>query len=439
MNDTIHPERWLQNPGWRNGHIHPIPREWAWLLGFGLIFTAIPLWLFFNELHATHPRLRDLLFLLLFVAIGLVTAYFGIARRRRQQQGRQLCLTLDPYPGRIGAEFGGQLLIPGRTPGQVADSKLLLTCLRVAKDTDDSDEVIWQQQLRSRIERTASGSRVRFLTRIDAGLPDAEPEKSLAWHLTWTSSLAQVGYTFDVPVFDIGPPVASRQALDPGPQALSEEQFPGDIVTIHRTPDRLVLSYPAGRNPAGPWLTAFGAVFLLSGGAVVAKGGILIGCIASLMGCAAVVAGIYTWLLALEVVVDRDELVVKRTIGEWRTRSSIPIKDLARITKTNPGWHGSGPDAAYLLKAIGPASSLAIGIDVRGQAFADGLMTLVCEQINLARPAAPLVPETEPGHYRGSRDTPPTPKAIKVAIKLVVLLVAFIVIVAISGFLVAIF
>ena len=82
-----------------------------------------------------------LLFLLLLVVIQLplvLKAWF------KWQKNRQLRLTLEPYPGRIGGQVAGRISLPYRLPAG-SQASVDLNCIRDTRGQSSAQQVLWRR------------------------------------------------------------------------------------------------------------------------------------------------------------------------------------------------------------------------------------------------------------------------------------------------------
>jgi len=396
---------WLTNPQWQNGRIHSdAGTSWKGLAGFALFWNLMAFGISAGILLDDRISFPDpAYFILLFPVVGLILLYTAVKSFRQWRRFGQLNLSLDPYPGSIGGEVGGSLTLAAR-PNSLDDLQVSLSCVRIStsKGTGSSSDtrhenIVWRQRATSRVELAATGARISFVAKIDAGLPDAEPpsDNHTKWVLKLVSKHGGLDRKFDIPVFDTGRSDESRLYLIPREQAVEPSKFPADTVRVTRRDDGLELIYPPLRA-SGPSiaLALIGAIFfgigLWLGAEAIGSGSLFTSLVVGIMtlifiplGLGLLLLGIYLSINELRVLIGPDSLWVRRRVGPWKSLRSVPIAQLGRLDKTISMQSGQGADAVvyYRLKAKTGGKDLCVGDGVKGQPLADGLLELMRDDI----------------------------------------------------------
>jgi len=408
--EQVKEQPWLSHDRWKNGDIHSASAlTWKLIGGIGLVWSMLAFGIIINILIERGAPFPDPAYLLLlFPAIGLLL--LGTAARQYRQWRRfgPLSLSLDPYPGSIGGEVGGSVTVPLR-PQRLHDLQATLSCVKVSisgsgKHRSRNEHIVWRQRANTRVEVAANGSKIGFLTPVDAGLPNAETDNSSGhhWILRLYSDNSGLDRSFDIPVFDTGHPAQSRLthlSIDPLPQTTSEQQFPSGTVTITRNSNQLELHYPASRGSgaglpvilAGLLFAAIG-VFLSAQAfglfaphqstfATIVSG--IMGLVFTPAGLALLLTGLYLKLNRLEVVIGPQTVRTQRSAGPFRWRKQVPIAQLRGLDKSIGSQSGQGAQATvyYAIKAQAGEQTLTLGDGIAGQPLADGLLKLIAEQL----------------------------------------------------------
>lgn len=409
--DNNNDSPWLDRPEWKNGQIHSnAASTWKVLTGFTLLWNLVAFGITAGFLLDRPPRFPAIEYLiLLFPVVGLLLAWAAIKAFRQWRRYGLLNLSLDPYPGSIGGEVGGSLTLSAR-PAELKDLEAVLSCVHVRitrssgkGGSSRSESVVWQQHANTRVEMAANGSRIIFLTRVDAGLPSAEPPSNNhhQWLLKLASKQAQLDRQFDLPVFDLSQARTSRLPIDPEPPAADHTQLPPEMVQVSRRDDGLELVYPPSRSGASAWiLLLFGLVF---GGLgvflvteVVSTGSMFASAILGFMALVFCAFGLgmtgfalYLKLNELRILIGTDSVTTRRRIGPWKSLKSIPVTALGNIDKHigMQSSQGASTTVHYRLEAGGGQQKLVLGDGIKGQPAADALLELIRAELGRDRGA----------------------------------------------------
>lgn len=357
--------------------------------------------------------------ILLFPAVGLLLLWTAYRQYREWQRFGPLKLGMDPYPGAIGGDVGGSVFVPV-PPKRLGDLRATLSCVEVSmsgggKNRSRTERITWRRRARTRTELAANGARISFVVRTDPGLPDANSSINSGhhWILHLLSKDGGVDRNFDLPVFDTGYHSQSRLPIDPELQTTDPLQFPADTVRVEHGTEGLKLDYPPSRGGrSGIMLTAVGLLFSAIGVfmAMQAMGvfdpresSFAIGT-TSLMalvffpaGAALTTFGLYLWLNRLQVTIGPQVVLIRRSIGPFRRQRELPRAQLGAIDKALSSQAGQGAKATvyYQLKASTSDGTLTLGDGIEGQPLADGLLTLIRQELENVAPI-PLPPLPAP-------------------------------------------
>lgn len=404
---------WEANPGWNNGQIHSTAASsMRSLFFFTLLWNLISFpvsWFALNDIGFAWPDPAWLV--LLFPTVGLILIASSLSRYLQWKKFGRLNLTLDPFPGSIGGDLGGYLDIPLPYRPDHAVS-VTLNCVNVHYSRNSKggktrhETVKWRRHSDVRIEPAARGTRLRFRTEVDAGLPDSEPETENYHQWVIRVHVERTGIDLDrdfiVPVFDTGQAVQSRFRF-PNTGRPQDIEFPKRIVRISQRGSELALFYPSGRGSGtGTALLLVGLIFAAAGGflsyqlyeAVLALShdGLLfqvgvLGLMApvfSLIGLFLVLAGLYTMLNSLRVRISPAGIETERRILGIPLRRELKPSEVTSIAKriTAQSGQGSKGTVYYTINASNHAGKrLVLGDGIKGQPVADRIIELIRDAI----------------------------------------------------------
>lgn len=155
---------------------------------FGSVFFIIGFFTFILAL----PEIIDkgnyaALLTLLFVVVGGGIMSYALINQRRYKLIGPTPLFLDPLPGALGGQIGGQFTIQSRS--QDTPIKIVLSCKRQVKSGKNTNtKLIWQESMQGYIKSTARGMNVQFLFDCPDNLPDSN-SSSVFWEVRAESEL----------------------------------------------------------------------------------------------------------------------------------------------------------------------------------------------------------------------------------------------------------
>lgn len=133
----------------------------------------------------------------------------GLARSwRRMRLTRAVALSLQPYPGEIGGEVGGEVMLPFAHTGS-PDVHVDLNCIEVTthrrgKHTRRSETVRFRAPAKAQLFPSSRGTTVRFSAHTPPGLPESAVAPAGAY-VYWAVRVRVPAQGFDeifnIPVF----------------------------------------------------------------------------------------------------------------------------------------------------------------------------------------------------------------------------------------------
>jgi hypothetical protein len=267
---------WLARPEWADNRIRSSARGGMYAIWFfAIIWNAISLPMTFLMPNVWSSEGALALIILLFPLVGVGMLYWALKLTREWRRFGNTPLTMDPFPGAIGGDVGGEieLQVPYE-PALVCEVTLSCIYSHETGSGDDStrdERVEWQDSGYAQVERTAQGMRLRFRFAVPAELRASEEESGD--HYFWRLSIkaefpgSDLNRSFTIPVYATGENSRIQQ-LDTGkvaPQGVPELKAESLLPLRHNGTVR-ELYYPMFRQP---WLVlmfiVIGIVFAITG------------------------------------------------------------------------------------------------------------------------------------------------------------------------------
>lgn len=263
---------WLSRPEWRNGIVYSDAKSgmisiWVFAAIWNLV--SVPVALQVPTLWEDQGAVA--LLILLFPAVGLTVLFWAIKRTREWQRFGPTPLTLDPFPGAIGGDVGGEIRV--KTPYRpdlickVTLSSIFSYFSGTGKNRSRREKVNWQDDGYAKVIPQANALGLQFRFKIPPGLKETEPAASEYnfWRLNVVLPLEgpNLDRNFELPVFNTGQRsrhlnVDSSHERPPGVPELSAES----LLPLQYHGSNRVIHYPVLRKPGlSLGLLVMGAVF----------------------------------------------------------------------------------------------------------------------------------------------------------------------------------
>lgn len=299
---------------------------------FAVIWNAISLPTTFLMPNVWRKEGALALIILLFPLVGLGLLYWALKLTREWRHFGNTPLTLDPFPGAIGGDVGGEIEL--QVPYEPALACEVTLCCLYSHETGSGDDstrqerVEWQDSGYAQVERTAQGMRLRFRSAVPAGLRASEEESGdhYFWRLSVKAQLpgGDLNRSFTIPVYATGENSRFQQ-LDTGkavPHGVPELKAES-LLPLRYNGGVRELDYPMFRQP---WrvlmMVAVGGVFAIAGivlwGKAPREGGGLyfMGGIFTFLGSLLTLGGLYAGFTSLYVAWDgKQVLTIRRLLG----------------------------------------------------------------------------------------------------------------------------
>lgn len=329
---------WLRRPELAGNTIRSGARAGTYTIwGFAIIWNLIsapPLFMFAEIWSEQGPVA---LLVLLFPAIGVMLLVWAVRKSLEWHRFGVTPLQLDPFPGAIGGDVGGEIALnipfDPQLVCEVTLSSIYSHISGSGKNRSRSERLEWQESGYARVEHAANGMRLLFRFAVPQGQHESEEHSDsyYLWRLNIRAELPGVDLDrdFEIPVYATGEQTqgftvdtANDRPLDV-PEVSVESLLP-----LRRNGMTLELHYPMLRRPGQALLgTLFGALFFGAGlfiwGAAQREGGMLylMSGFFSLAGGAIIIGSLYSALNALRVVLDGHRLSVTRSV------LGLPVKN----------------------------------------------------------------------------------------------------------------
>lgn len=328
---------WLRRAEWFDNRIRSGARSGLYMIWvFAILWNLIssPGAFMFTTVWEEEGKVA--LLILLFPVIGLFLLVWAIRKTMEWKRFGYTPLQMDPFPGAIGGDVGGEidLHIPfdPKMVCEVTLSSLYSYVSGSGKNRSRHERVEWQDSGFARVERSANGVKVLFRFAVPEGHHESEEHSNsyYLWRLNLKSELPGVDLDrdFEIPVYKTGEharriTVDSSNEVPQGIPKLSAEA----LLPLRREGVGMVLYYPMLRRP-GRALGGiiFGGIFagvgLFLWGEAARTSGMLyfMAGVFSLVGWGIVMAGIYSALNSLRIELDGRKISVVRNV------LAIPIK-----------------------------------------------------------------------------------------------------------------
>lgn len=329
-----------------------------------------------------------------FVVLGLLFLYNAVVHSARIARFRHLRLELDPFPGSLGGHVGGSVELPVRL-GSELQARATLHCVRSymhasGENRSRRDDVMWSAEVVPEVERSASGSRLRFVFDVpDLGQPESEPREGdhHYWSVHVSAALpgADLDQSFVVPVYRVDPPLRASMTYVPPPEDPRELSRHG--IDVQPTPRGVRIVYRRGRFGGAPFgLIPFGALCMASGGFIFSQTsgafgfgvgtafGSLFLLVFGLVGLVLLAVGVSMLVSSLTVEIEGGMIRSRRSWIAFSSTREVPVGDLDRIDAkvTMQSGQGSGAKTGYSLEGTTRnGDRLPLGDGIRGAYLVD--------------------------------------------------------------------
>ncbi|MBT3060970.1 MAG: DUF3592 domain-containing protein [Candidatus Thiodiazotropha sp.] len=340
---------WLARPEWADNRILSGARLGMYLFwGFTIFWNAlsIPAAIAVPEVWRKEGALA--LLILLFPLIGMGLFYWTVKQTLEWRRFGYTPLTMDPFPGAIGGDVGGEIQVDVPYESglvcEVTLSSIYSYVTGSGKNRSRSESVKWQDSGYAQVEPAARGMRLGFRFSVPEGLNPSEEETGNYYFWRLNIKAEQPGIDLDrsytIPVYATAE--KSRfQHLDSGretPQGMPELTAEM-LLPLRRNGMVQELYYPMLRQPLLSTLfTVIGGIFAIAGvmlwGKAAQEGMPLyfMGGLFTFLGSMVALAGLYTAFNSLYVAWDgRQVVTIRRLLGITVRWKNVRYHELREI------------------------------------------------------------------------------------------------------------
>ena len=376
---------WLTHRNWTSAVIHSDAKSGLWFSwGFALFWNAIaiPAGVFATPEVLSGNYAAALVYMFPLVGLGLLS--WALTATLRWQRFGRTPLTLDPYPGSIGGQVGGTVDI-----GLPFDSnnifKATLSCLYSymsgsGDDRERKERVVWQSEGIAYAKSWNGGTRLEILFNVEPNLPASDPQEDNSYHL-WRLNIvselegADFDRNYEIPVFPTQQSAKLLRQLSTEHHQAAEQRLREieSVLNMEQIPGGVQIYYPAFKKPVGKLIGMVFGIFFFAAGMIAGSQGapLIFPIVFGLIGGLIALGTLYSLVVALNVIINRQELVTKKTIlgipigGKRIERQAI--KHL-RLVKSYSQSNGKKHQQFYKIQALTKDSKkIDIGFNLAGQ------------------------------------------------------------------------
>ncbi len=352
---------WLVNDDWQTAVVKSNSKTamyvgWGFAAFWNLITAPLP-FVIYNEVVEKNnlPALLGLLFPL--VGVGLVI--WAVRRTLEWNRFGPAPVTLDPFPGSIGAHVGGTIDV--NLPYD-ARARFSLTLTNVhsyisgsGKNRSRRESAEWQDTQSAHTSSGAKGSRLSFRFDVPDNLKESDADQSEDAYYLWRLNLqadlpgVDIDRACEIPVYATGEHSARLSESSIGQAQAEQSQM--DTRAIEKMVNQgydaggRTMRFPMGRNLlAGCIGIIFGVVFASTGWYLIEyEAHPFMGIIFGGVGLLIAFSASYFVLNSLEVLQDGGDIrTVRRILGIPVKRGQMRRADFVRFSKKASATTQSG-------------------------------------------------------------------------------------------------
>lgn len=374
---------WLHRRAWRINTIRPcgvfsLLSSGVTAIGWNVILW-VPLRPLFESIFFQSHNLFVQGFILVFPVIGAVLALRFIRDTARWLRFGRLPVELDPYPGMIGGQVAGAIVLPYSCSVDT-DFIVRLSRIDATSGRSNTEYIGWQSETKAGREPCTGGTRLTFAIDVPAGQCASETLSEQGglteWCLTVQAEMfpTNLDVRYEIPVYPHDQQ-ATREALPP--VTVTEEMRQQALVRIalRNRPEGEELFYSVQDKIVPLFICLLGVMIL----ALSRFFGILI--------CA---GGIYAMFRSLTVYRDSAGSINSvRKIGAFTVKKTCApaadVKSLQKKLSSTQMAAGGASTQYYKVFAVLPDDGqLLLGEGFKGAAEAEAAMAFIREKLGLA-------------------------------------------------------
>lgn len=263
---------WLQRPEWQGGVIGSGAKTgmyFAW--GFTLIWNLVSVPAAFLIPGVWRENGEIALLILIFPLVGAGLLIWAIKTLLEWKRFGATPLTMDPFPGAIGGDVGGEILVNLRYD-PAAQYEVTLSCINsyisgTGEDRSRSEKIVWQDSGYAEAQPALHGVRLQFRFEVPDGLPTSEDHSNNyhLWRLTVHGDLPGVDLnrSFELPVYRNAEKSRHIKTFSPQYRPAGMPQIEvAALLPLTQSGQRIDIYYPMLRKPLSALaMLLFGSVF----------------------------------------------------------------------------------------------------------------------------------------------------------------------------------
>jgi len=322
---------WLARAEWQGGVIRSDAKTGMYAIwGFAIVWNLISTPVAFMVMDVWRKEGAVALLILLFPLVGIGLFYWAIKLTREWKRFGVTPLTMDPFPGSIGGDVGGEIQVnTPYKPGMVARVTLTNIYSYVSgsgKNRSRKESAKWQDDGYARIVPKSNGITLQFRFEVPDGLHESEEAASsyYFWRLNVELQLEGVDLdrSFEVPVYSTGATSAHIRinSSDERPAGMAKVTAES-LLPITKEGNNKIIYYPMLRKPGQSLvMLLFGSIFAGAGiflWGQAAKEGFMLYLMAvvfGLVGWGIVLGAVYTAFNSLKVTLDGRHIMSTRSL-----------------------------------------------------------------------------------------------------------------------------
>jgi hypothetical protein len=267
---------WLQRPEWQGGVIRSGAKTGMYVAwGIAVFWNLVSAPGTFAVMDIWREKGAIALLILIFPCVGLCLLFWAVKTTLEWRRFGATPMTMDPFPGSIGGDVGGVILV--NLPYQSAMAfEVTLSCINSyvsgsGNNRSRSEKVIWQDKGYAEAQPAMRGVRLQYRFEVPNGLPASE-EHGDNYHF-WRLSLhgdipgVDLSRSFEIPVYRTAEKsrhivILSAQHQPTGIPEMGAEM----LLPLTQTGNGVNIHYPMLRKPLSALaLILFGSIFSGSG------------------------------------------------------------------------------------------------------------------------------------------------------------------------------
>ncbi len=388
---------WLARREWANNRITSNQQLHVWVAwGIAIIWNLISLPAALMIPGAVNNGNYPVLMASIFPLAGIGLLYWAIKVTRDWRRYGEVFLRLDPFPGSLGGDVGGSLVIPLRTAENL-HFYVQLSCINsyvsgTGKNRETRERMIWQDEGIAEVIAVANHTTLKFLFHVPHHLPasEAHSDNYNHWRVSVESKNPSVPFSrqYSIPVYA----TAEKSQLQttesgehPVMQQLEEDSLES-VCNLEQIPGGVELYFRPLRNSSTKLtLIIFGIIFGGSGLFILNLGDapVFFSAMFLVGGSFCAGLGIYGLGNSLRVRLDQQELRYQRRLFGFIVKHlQIPRQDVlhVQLAESYSSQTGNKHEKVFAINAVlKSGKKIHVAESLRGE----GVAELMLETLHL--------------------------------------------------------